>query len=389
MEKINNRKIYEIATSFISDSISRKEAINKLVEEIGMKEGYAGIIIHVIPLLFEGKEFKRTLKTQLFDDLIAFYIEDYGVETLPLLLKGLKLHIDYIQQQKDPKIKLRKVYKKYLNMLESESDILVVSENVANDKKEELRNYRDLFTDWIKRSNGSGSNKDNSYLKAIDILSNILNKDIYGEDSLDILNKLYNDLLKEQKNLNGKYYHSDAPSYGKNGFYSAAVGSYIKFLKEYKDYYVDNEFVDNDEELIIEELKKNKVLTTTEKQTVILSRIGQGGYRRELISLWKSCSISKYNNPDLLIASHIKPWKDSTNEERVDKYNGLLLLPTYDKLFDLGYISFSDSGEILLSKKLKDFTKMGLSKSTKIKVKEENKKYLEYHRREVFIGDLV
>ena len=388
MEKINNRKIYEIATSFISYSISRKEAINKLVEEINMNKGYAGIIIHVIPLLFEGKEFKRTLKTQLFDDLIAFNIEDYGVETLPLLLNGLKLHIDYIQQQKDPKIKLRKVYKKYLNMLESESDSLVVSENAANDKKEELRNYKDLFTDWLKKSNESGSNKDNSYLNAIDILSNILNKDIYGEDSLDILNELYNDLLKEQKNLNGKYYHSDAPSYGKNGFYSTAINSYIKFLKEHIDYYVDKEFLGNDEEIIIEEIKKNKALTTTQKQTVILSRIGQGGYRRELINLWKSCSISDYNNPDLLIASHIKPWKVSTNKERVDKFNGLLLLPTYDKLFDLGYISFSDSGEIMLSKKLKDFTKMGLSESTKIKVKEENKKYLEYHRREVFIADI-
>lgn len=388
MEKINNRKIYEIATLFISDNISRKEAINKLVEEINMNKGYAGIIIHVIPLLFEGKEFKRTLKTQLFDDLIAFYIEDYGVETLPLLLNGLKLHIDYIQQQNDPKIMLRKVYQKYLNMLKSESDSLVVSENVANDKKEEPRNYKDLFTDWIKKSNGSGSNKDNSYLNAIDILSNILNKDIYGEDSFDILNELYKDLLKEQKNLNGKYYHSDAPSYGKNGFYSAAINSYIKFLKEHNDYYVDKEFLGNDEEIIIEDIRDSKDLSTTEKQTIILSRLGQGRYRSALIKLWKSCSISNYNNPDLLIASHIKPWKDSTNKERIDKYNGLLLLPTYDKLFDLGYISFGDSGKIMLSKKLKDYDKIGLSESMKIEIKEENKKYLEYHRTEVFIADI-
>lgn len=372
METANNRKVYEIATDFIGGSISRKEAINKLVEVNNMNKGYAGIFMHVIPLLFEGKVFKRTLKTQLFDDLIAFYIDDYGMESLPRLLNGLKLHIDYIYQVGHSKVMLRKVYQKYLNMLESESNILSASENIV---KEKLINYKILFAEWI-RSN----NKDASYLKTIDVLSEILKEDIYEEDNLDRLNEL----LQEQRQENSKFYHLDTASYGEKDYYSAAIGAYVMFLKEYRNYYVDNEFLGHDEELIIEEIKKNKVLTITEKQTVILSRLGQGGYRRELIDLWKSCSISKYNNPDLLIASHIKPWKDSTNEERIDKYNGLLLLPTYDKLFDLGYISFSNSGEIIFSKKLKDYSKIGLSESTKIEVKEENKKYLDYHRAEVF-----
>lgn len=250
------------------------------------------------------------------------------------------------------------------------------------------KNYQEEYMYWIKSTNKKGSNKDDSYINAIDILSRILNEDIYAENNLIRLNELYKELLNEQRTPNGKYYHTEAPSYGEKGYYSAAIGSYIRFLKEYNEYYVDNELDENDDELLIKEIRESKDLTTTQKQTIIQSRVGQGKYRSSLIELWKSCTITSYSNPDLLIASHIKPWKDSTNEERVDKYNGLLLLPTYDKLFDLGYISFSDSGDIMLSKKLKDFTKIGLSESTKIKVKEENKKYLEYHRTEVFKRDL-
>jgi predicted restriction endonuclease len=50
-----------------------------------------------------------------------------------------------------------------------------------------------------------------------------------------------------------------------------------------------------------------------------------------------------------LRASHIRPWKSSNNEDRLDAENGLLLVATLDALFDRGWISFRDDGSILIS----------------------------------------
>ncbi|MFC3161555.1 HNH endonuclease [Chryseobacterium arachidis] len=151
------------------------------------------------------------------------------------------------------------------------------------------------------------------------------------------------------------------------------------------------EFLETNRQLInntiseIEQVKADKQLTTLEKEAIILSRIGQGKFRDDLIELWKgSCVISKFNDSRFLIASHIKPWKKSTNNEKIDKYNGLLLLPTYDKLFDLGFISFDDNGIIIISNSLTNFDKLGIDEAIRIELKDENKIYLQYHRQEIF-----
>lgn len=95
-------------------------------------------------------------------------------------------------------------------------------------------NYKEQYTTWLNNSNEAGSNKAVSYLNAIEYLSQITHRQIFEEDNLPKLNDLYNDLLKEQKNQNagGKYYYPDAPSYGNNGFYSAAIKSYSDFIKQ-------------------------------------------------------------------------------------------------------------------------------------------------------------
>jgi putative restriction endonuclease len=54
-------------------------------------------------------------------------------------------------------------------------------------------------------------------------------------------------------------------------------------------------------------------------------------------------------NPIHLVASHCKPWRDSSNEERINGENGLLLTPTIDHLFDRGFIGFEDNGTLILS----------------------------------------
>lgn len=94
-------------------------------------------------------------------------------------------------------------------------------------------NYKEQYTAWLNSSNEEGSNKAVSYINAIEYLSQITNTEIFEETNLSKLNELYSDLLKEQKNQNegGKYFYPDAPSYGKNGFYSAAIKSYSDFIR--------------------------------------------------------------------------------------------------------------------------------------------------------------
>lgn len=79
------------------------------------------------------------------------------------------------------------------------------------------------------------------------------------------------------------------------------------------------------------------------------------------------------------MASHIKPWRDSSSKERLDVYNGLLLTPSLDKAFDKGLITFDVKGNILISKNFKDYNLFGINENMKIKIEEKHKKYLEYH----------
>ncbi|WP_177195553.1 HNH endonuclease [Salibacterium qingdaonense] len=121
----------------------------------------------------------------------------------------------------------------------------------------------------------------------------------------------------------------------------------------------------------------------TEKTSMQKSRTKQEKFRKNLLSYWKGCALSGFTNGALLRASHIKPWHVCNDEERVDRYNGLLLLPTYDELFDRGFISFTSHGDIMISKTLtaKERKHLGLSSSLSITVEEEHKPYLCFHRK--------
>ena len=93
------------------------------------------------------------------------------------------------------------------------------------------KDNRESFTIWLTKKYGEDSGTTSSYIKAIDILSQILSKELFRTTDDSYLDSLYKDLIKEQRNPEGKYYHSDAPSYGSNGFYSASIKSYREFLK--------------------------------------------------------------------------------------------------------------------------------------------------------------
>ncbi|MBI5744139.1 MAG: HNH endonuclease [Elusimicrobia bacterium] len=87
----------------------------------------------------------------------------------------------------------------------------------------------------------------------------------------------------------------------------------------------------------------------TEKVRLTNARIGQGLFKERVMRIENACRITKVSNPEHLIGSHIKPWRESANDERLDGENGLLLTPTVDHLFDRGFISFENSGNLIVS----------------------------------------
>jgi|GEM_PF-1748558 hypothetical protein len=125
-----------------------------------------------------------------------------------------------------------------------------------------------------------------------------------------------------------------------------------------------------------------------DKETIIKSRVGQGAYRQKLIERWGAkCSVSDYSNIDLLIASHIKPWKDCNNQEAIDPDNGLLLTPNVDSLFDKGLLTFNDDGSIVFSSRLNlvDIQEFGISNNLKLSdITPKLVEYLSYHKEYVF-----
>ena len=140
-------------------------------------------------------------------------------------------------------------------------------------------------------------------------------------------------------------------------------------------FHSDNSIADD-----IKEITSNLSLDETEKSRLVSARIGQGQYRNSLIDYWGACTVTGYSESAILVASHIKPWALSSNHERLDMYNGLLLTPNIDKAFDKGYITFSDVGSIIISPLLESPEVIGINSSMTIKILDEHKVYLKFHR---------
>lgn len=122
----------------------------------------------------------------------------------------------------------------------------------------------------------------------------------------------------------------------------------------------------------------------TERQGLITSRVGQGAYRKRIIHRWEyKCAVTGYDKLDILIASHIVPWSESNDNERLDVHNGVLLSPTYDALFDKHLITFEYNGKIILSDSIEKsaYEKIGLKGQESIRdLSKYNLNYLERHR---------
>jgi len=126
----------------------------------------------------------------------------------------------------------------------------------------------------------------------------------------------------------------------------------------------------------------------TERERLAAARVGQGDFRTALIGIWGgACPVAGVDELRILRASHIKPWRASTNRERLDPYNGLLLCANIDALFDRGLISFTDEGVLLISPDVsaENRERLGLGGEVRIAgLKPAHAPYLQHHREQVF-----
>ena len=127
----------------------------------------------------------------------------------------------------------------------------------------------------------------------------------------------------------------------------------------------------------------------TTKEALANARVGQGTFRAQVLKIWGAqCCVTGSTTLDAIRASHIKPWRDSTDDERLDPNNGLPLLATLDALFDAGLITFSPDGKLITSTRLdsKEKKVLGLSRLLlSRRPNDETADYLSYHREEVFV----
>ena len=121
------------------------------------------------------------------------------------------------------------------------------------------------------------------------------------------------------------------------------------------------------------------------------ARQGQGAYREKLLEECPYCPITLINDERLLIASHIKPWAVASDKEKVDHKNGFMLSPLYDKLFDRGFMTFSEDRKIVLSNWISPANKKRLGVADgqfvqRLPLDDERQAYMQFHRTAVFKG---
>jgi putative restriction endonuclease len=132
----------------------------------------------------------------------------------------------------------------------------------------------------------------------------------------------------------------------------------------------------------------------TERQALIRARNGQGLFRDRVSKIETKCRVTGVENPVHLVASHCKPWRDSTNEERLNGDNGLLLTPSIDHLFDRGFIGFEDNGKLIISPVAHkpSLKRMGIEISKIVNVggfTSGQKPFLEFHRNAVLLQSML
>lgn len=176
------------------------------------------------------------------------------------------------------------------------------------------------------------------------------------------------------------------------------IGDEAKFLKKSINQIRDSSNIKDNalgliewEEHLLNDIQLNKDISDTEKTSIVLARRGQGHFKENVLRHEKSCRITRVDRIEHLRASHIKPWRDCDSaDERLSGNNGLLLTPSIDHLFDRGFISFEDTGDLIISPVADEISlsKMGIETQNHFDAgsfNEDQKYFLDYHRDKVFL----
>jgi len=152
----------------------------------------------------------------------------------------------------------------------------------------------------------------------------------------------------------------------------------------------DRDDLDDWEHNIERGLEVDPTIPPTQREAIIHARRGQGLFKQRVGEIETKCRITGVDNAVHLVASHCKPWRHSTNEERLNGENGLLLTPSIDHLFDRGFIGFEDSGVLILSPVAHhpSLERMGVETKRITNVggfTEGQKKFLDFHRNSVLL----
>jgi putative restriction endonuclease len=240
------------------------------------------------------------------------------------------------------------------------------------------------FEDFLFAHNRDGSNKADSYIRALELLTPILTKkgghfreyaEVCNIRDVERIDQLYLFILEQQRMGERGIFANELPaSYWKNRYYSAAIGQYRKFLSLPEQKIISKsvaEFessLETDPHHLIHKLENNedldKFLTNelrdytepvgTERLRLQKTRINQHIFREIILRNYRQkCCISGLNIPAVLRASHILPWAENP-ENRMNPSNGLCLAATYDSAFDRHLISFDDDFRLVLSPTLKE-----------------------------------
>lgn len=175
----------------------------------------------------------------------------------------------------------------------------------------------------------------------------------------------------------------DVPA-GADGAVSAAGFAELQALLE-RSYALSNALP---QELLHAWERAVQVLPATEREAAVQQRVGQDLFRRGLLALWKGrCALTGLAVPELLRASHAKPWKVATDAERLDVFNGLLLAAHLDAAFDQGLITFGPDGLLVVSGRLGREARdlIGLDRAwPAISLRVQHQPYIAFHRDHVF-----
>lgn len=237
--------------------------------------------------------------------------------------------------------------------------IVKVLDNPSFDNKIDKSDYWENYEPVSKRK----------YKVKIEFIKNFIDKPILFEN--------YGELLSEDKYLVKGFQASSMP----------LLPDVFQKIRELKNIEIENL---NDKDFLdtvstnLEQIYHD--LENTERETIVKTRIGQNLFKNKLLKQSCKCKICGLDEESLLIASHIKPWKDSNNREKLDIFNGFLLCPTHDKLFDYGLISFDDTGRIMISEKIdkKNYSKLNIDESLELSLLEGHLNYLAWHRDNIF-----